>query len=55
MSNVKEYCYEDAVEFIHLKTGIDYEVIYNVLMIELEYMNTIGLVENYENDDWEGK
>lgn len=42
------YYVEDAIEFIHDKTGIDEQLIEEILMAEDDYMRSIGLIVEIE-------
>lgn len=46
MNKKKEYFYVDAIEFIHKRLPLPRFLIEKVLMIELDYMRSIGLVED---------
>ena len=43
------YYVEDAVKFIHDKTGVDEHLIEEILMAEDDYMRSIGLIVEIED------
>ena len=47
----KEYRYEDVIEFISGEMCIDPNIVEEVLMLELQYMRSIGLVVDFESEE----
>lgn len=47
-SNSPVYYVEDAVSFVHNKTGIDEQLIRDILDAEEDYMRSIGLIVELE-------
>lgn len=46
MDNTPIYDYEEAVKFIFERCDIDRNVIDKILMLEEDYMRSIGIIEN---------
>lgn len=44
------YYHEDAVEYIHSRSGLSEKMINKVLELELDYMRSIGLVYEIEEE-----
>lgn len=51
MDNGPMYYTDDAIKFIHDRSGINIETIGKVLELELDYMKTLGLVYDLEGAD----
>lgn len=49
-NNTGEYVYEDAIEFIHKRLKLSKYIINEVLESELDYMRSLGLVIDHEED-----
>lgn len=45
-NNTPVYDYEDAINFIAERCDIDKDIIEKVLMLEEDYMRSIGIIEN---------
>ena len=45
------YYVEDAIKFIHDKTGIDEQLIEDILEAEDDYMRSIGLIVEIEEEE----
>lgn len=48
---MNDYIYNDAIDYIAEKTGIKAGIIEEVLMAELDYMRSIGLVYDMEDEE----
>lgn len=46
MDNTPVYDYEEAVKFISERCDVDRNVIDKILMLEEDYMRSIGIIEN---------
>lgn len=44
MDNTPVYDFEDAIDFITERTSIDKELVEKVLMLEEDYMRSIGII-----------
>ncbi len=47
-NNTPVYDYEDAINFIAEKCDIDKDTIEKILMLEEDYMRSIGIISNEE-------
>lgn len=43
-NNAPMYYVEDAIEFIRSRSGLDYDIVSQVLELEEDYMRSIGLI-----------
>lgn len=46
MDNTPVYDYDEAVKFISERCEIERNIIYKILMLEEDYMRSIGIIEN---------
>lgn len=46
MDNTPVYDYDEAVKFISERCDVDKNVIDKILMLEEDYMRSIGIIEN---------
>lgn len=46
MDNTPVYDYDEAVKFISERCDVDRNVIDKILMLEEDYMRSIGIIEN---------
>lgn len=50
MDNISVYDFEEAVKFIGVRSNISKEIIEKVLMLEEDYMRSIGVISDEEPD-----
>lgn len=50
MNDTPVYDYEDVVNFIGERSNISRDIIEKVLMLEEDYMRSIGIISNEEMD-----
>lgn len=50
MDNIPVYDFEEAVKFIGVRSNISKEIIEKVLMLEEDYMRSIGVISDEEPD-----
>ena len=50
MNDTPVYDYEDAINFIGERSNISRDIIEKVLMLEEDYMRSIGIISNEEMD-----
>ena len=48
MNNTPVYDYEDAINFISERCDVDKDIIDKVLMLEEDYMRSIGIINDEE-------
>lgn len=47
-NNTPVYDYDDAINFIAERSGIDKDTIYKVILLEEDYMRSIGIIVDDE-------
>lgn len=52
MDNTPVYDYEDAINFIVERSDVNKDVIEKVLMLEEDYMRSIGIIVDGKIDCW---
>ena len=50
MNEPKQYYFEDAIDYICASTNIDEDIVAMVLVAEVDYMRSIGLVNDFEEE-----
>lgn len=50
MDNTPVYDYEDAINFIAERCGVDKNIIEKILILEEDYMRSIGIINDEEPD-----
>lgn len=53
MDNIPVYDYEDAIKFISERCDVDKTIIDKILMLEEDYMRSIGIICNEEDEETE--